>query len=307
MIGATSVAGARKSRSEERSMSVVIIESAINGGITRRDENPHVPYTVDDVVHDAVVTADAGAAIVHFHLRRADGGRIDAYDELRAAHDEAITRIRASDAPLLWNTFPLGGDATHRFRLFRDLGARPSTRPDVGAYDIGSLNIVSYDRDHGRIDSATTYVNTFDDIRYFFEGFRDLGLRPFLNIFEPGFIRTARVCLDMGLLDEPLLVKFYFSDEYGLPPCRRSIEVYLDLLDGIRHEWFGCYIGGDARAFAPLFASMGGHVRVGLEDFAYATPQPLSNAAIVAGVARALAAHGHAVATVAQARALLQL
>src|SRR5437762_2716686 len=236
--------------------SAVIIESAINGGITTTEDNPHVPYTVDDVVRDAGATIDAGAAIVHFHLRRPDGSRIDNYDELLADHQAAMAQIRARHAALLWNTFPVGGDASRRFRLFRDLSRGRSTRPDVGAYDIGSLNIVSYDATARRVRSATSYINTFDDVQYFLRGFRELGLRPFLNVFEPGFIRTAIICLELGLLDEPLLLKFYFSDDYGLPPCPRSIEAYLDLLEGVRHQWFGCYIGGDALSVVPLFASM---------------------------------------------------
>ena len=288
-------------------MSPVIIEAAINGGITTSEVNPHVPYTVDDVVRDTAATAAAGAAIVHFHIRRADGGRINEYDQLLADHQTAITRIRASGGPLLWNTFPVGGDAVQRFGLFRDLSARESTRPDVGAYDIGSLNIVSFDRAQRRLRTATTYINTFDDIKYFLEGFRELGLRPFLNVFEPGFIRTARVCLELGLLDEPLLVKFYFSDDYGLPPCARSVETYLGLLEGIRHQWFGCYIGGDVIPFVPLFAAMGGHVRVGLEDDDYASSGPVSNATIVDQAACAIVARGHEVATVAQTRSLLAL
>ena len=288
-------------------VSTVIIESAINGGITRAEANPHVPYTVADVVRDAAATLDAGAAVVHFHLRRPDGGRIDDYAALLADHEAAITQIRTRPAPLLWNTFPLGGDARQRFRLFRDLSAQQTTRPDVGAYDIGSLNIVSYDRAGKLVTSATTYVNTFDDIHYFMSGFRELGLRPFLNVFEPGFIRTALICLDLGLLDEPLLFKFYFSDDYGLPPCAHNIETYLDLLDGVRHEWFGCYIGGDALSVVPLFVSMGGHVRVGLEDFDYAQPEALSNATIVGRAADAIVTSGHEVATVDDAKRLLAL
>jgi len=288
-------------------VSRIIIESAINGGITGPDSNPHVPLTVEDVVRDSAATLDAGAAIVHFHLRRADGARINDYDELLADHTAAITKIRKGPAPLLWNTFPVGGDAVQRFRLFRDLGAHPATRPDVGAYDIGSLNIVSYDMTSRNVRSSTTYVNTFADIRYFLEGFRELGLRPFLNVFEPGFIRTAKICLDLGLLDEPLLFKFYFSDDYGLPPCEGSVVTYLDLLDGVRHEWFGCYIGGDVLPWVSLFATLGGHVRVGLEDHDHAHPTPLANAAIVARAAAAIAASGLEVATVDDARNLLAL
>ena len=115
------------------------------------------------------------------------------------------------------------------------------------------------------------------------------------------------ICLDLGLLDEPLLLKFYFSNDYGLRPNQRSIEVYLDLLAGVRHEWFGCYIGDDALPMVPLFASMGGHVRVGLEDFDYAGPEPLSNAAIVGRAADAIVASGHEVASVEATKRILAI
>jgi 3-keto-5-aminohexanoate cleavage enzyme len=219
-------------------------------------------------------------------------------------HKIAIGEIRSRAAPLLWNTFPLGGDCERRFQLFRDLAAEPATRPDLGAHDIGSLNIVSFDR-HGKKAASTTYVNTFDDVCYFMSGFRNLGLKPFLNIFEPGFIRTALVCKDLDLIDEPLLFKFYFSDEYGLPPSKRSIEMYLEMLEGVRHEWFGCYIGGDVLPFVSLIASMGGHVRVGLEDYDYKHDGQLSNAAIVDQAIKQVQESGRPIANVHDAVEIL--
>jgi 3-keto-5-aminohexanoate cleavage enzyme len=283
-----------------------IIEAAINGGVTMRVENPNLPCTATEVAADSAAALDAGASIVHTHLRRADGSRIDDYGELLEEHRDAFRLIRCAPAPLLWNTFPLGGDATQRFRLFRDLAADRSTRPDLGAYDIGSLNIVWFDETQ-RTWRSNTYINTFDDVCTFLRGFKELALRPFLNIFEPGFIRSARAALDLGLLDEPLLIKLYFSDRYGVPPCEQSIELYLTLLDGIAHEWFGCYIDADVLPYVPLFASMGGHVRVGLEDYAYASHGALSNAEIVGRAAQAARPSGRPVATVADARRLMAL
>jgi 3-keto-5-aminohexanoate cleavage enzyme len=283
-----------------------IIEAAINGGITTRTANPQVPCTAEEVAADSAASLHAGASIVHLHIRRSDGSRIDSYEELLSEHQRAFGMIRARAAPLLWNTFPLGGDVQQRFRLFHDLAAEAQTRPDLGAHDIGSLNIVWFDVDRQSWRS-NTYVNTFDDVCVFLRGFRELGLRPFLNVFEPGFLRTARAALDLGLVEEPLLVKLYFSDRYGLPPCAQSVEMYLSLLDGIRHEWFGCYIDGDALPYVPLFASMGGHVRVGLEDHDYATQGQLSNAEIVRRAAEAATASGRPVASVADTRRLLGL
>ncbi|HEV8299276.1 MAG TPA: 3-keto-5-aminohexanoate cleavage protein [Acidimicrobiales bacterium] len=287
-------------------MARVIIEAAINGGVTTRAANPHVPCTADEVARDAVAAHGAGAAIVHFHLREPDGGRIATYARLLAAHVDAIRAIRQQPAPLLWNTFPVGGDSAQRFRLFRDLSADATTRPDVGAYDIGSLNIVTFDRSSHRV-AATTYVNTFDDVCYFLKGFRELGLRPFLNVFEPGFLRTALICLELGLLDEPLILKLYFSDDYGLPPSRQAIELYLDLLDGVRHEWFGTYVGRDVLPYVTRFADMGGHVRVGLEDYDYADAGRLANAEIVQRAADALESQGHRLVGAAEAGELLAL
>jgi uncharacterized protein (DUF849 family) len=284
----------------------LIIEAAINGGITTLAANPHVPYTPEQVATDAISAHEAGASVVHFHVREADGSRIDDYARLLAQHVATMHAIRGQPSPLLWNTFPLGGNCEQRFRLFRDLSGRSATRPDVGAHDIGSLNIVSYDETTEKA-SASTYINTFEDVRYFLTGFRELGLRPFLNVFEPGFIRTARICLQLGLLDEPLLVKFYFSNDYGLPLSPRSIEAYLSLLEGVRFEWFGCFIGADVLPFVPLIASMGGHVRLGLEDFDYAATGRLSNAEIVQRARAAALESGRSLATVDDARRILAL
>ena len=281
-----------------------VIEAAINGGVTARAANSNLPCTAEEVAADTAASFAAGATVVHLHLRSPDGSRIEAYDDLLAEHQKAFKLIRAAPAPLLWNTFPVGGDAATRFRLFRDLAADAATRPDVGAHDIGSLNIVWFD-DAARSWRSNTYVNTFDDVRFFLERFRELGLRPFVNVFEPGFLRTARAMFDLGVIDEPLLVKLYFSDRYGLPPCAQSVEMYLTLLDGLQYEWFGCYIDGDVLQYVELFASMGGHVRVGLEDHDYATEGCLSNAEIVRRAARLAAGCGRPVANVADTRRIL--
>src|SRR5438552_2847457 len=82
---------------------------------------------------------------------------------------------------------------------------------------------------------------------------RELKLRPTLQIFEPGFVRAALTFLDVGLLTEPLLLKFYFSKMFGLPPSLRSLDAYLGMLDGVKCNWFGSYIGGDVLPFVPLF------------------------------------------------------
>jgi uncharacterized protein (DUF849 family) len=145
-------------------------------------------------------------------------------------------------------------------------------------------------------------------------------LGPSVSIFEPGFLRTALVYHRQGRLPPGALVKLYFGGEtsylgdapspgvtFGLPPTRRALDAYLELLDGPDLPWAVAVIGGDVvgSGMARLALERGGHVRVGLED--YAGPRMPSNVELVREVAELAAAVGRPVASCAQAAALLRL
>ncbi|MGH7878484.1 MAG: 3-keto-5-aminohexanoate cleavage protein, partial [Candidatus Binataceae bacterium] len=134
------------------------------------------------------------------------------------------------------------------------------------------------------------------------------GLRPTLQIFDPSFLRAALIFLEQGVLTEPLMLKFYLGGPelpFGMPPSLKSLEAYLDMLRGVRANWFAATLGGDNLPMVPLIVSLGGHVRVGLEDYQYPR-EKFSNPQIVERAAAAIRAMGHEVATPDDARRILE-
>ncbi|HEX4209824.1 MAG TPA: 3-keto-5-aminohexanoate cleavage protein [Candidatus Binataceae bacterium] len=287
-------------------MAKVMIEAAINGNAMKK-LNPHIAYSPADIAADAIATCKAGAALIHFHVRDPESGKW--------AHDvpyyaEVYRRTRAACQPLLWPTFNSEGDAAQRFSHFIELSKDPATKPDLGAGDMGSVNLVAYNPASKKIhNEKSVYNNSYETIRYFLENSRELGLRPTLQIFDPSFLRAAMVFLDQGILTEPLLLKFYLGGPelpFGLPPTLKSLEAYLDMIKGVRTNWFAATLGGDNLPLVPLIVSLGGHVRVGLEDYQYAQDGQLSNPQIVDRATTVIRAMGHEVATPADARAMLE-
>jgi uncharacterized protein (DUF849 family) len=288
-------------------MAKVMIEAAINGNAMRK-LNPHIPYTPEEIANDAVATCEAGAALIHFHVRDPETGKW--------AHDvpyyaEVYRRARRRCDALLWPTFSDQGDAASRFNHFVELSKDPATKPDLGAGDMGSVNLVAYDPVAKKIhNEKSIYCNSYETIRYFLTRSRELGLRPTLQIFDPSFLRAALIFLDMGILTEPLLLKFYLGGPelpFGLPPNLKSLEAYLEMLKGVRVNWFAATLGGDNLPMVPLIVSLGGHVRVGLEDYQYARDGQLSNPQIVERAAAMIHAMGHEVASPAEARKILEV
>ena len=288
-------------------MSKVMIEAAINGNAMKK-LNPHVAYSPEEIAQDAIATCRAGASIIHFHVRDTNSGKW--------VHDvpyyaEVYRRARAGCKALLWPTFPLDGDAEKRFSHFVELSKDPATKPDLGAGDMGSVNLVSYDPTAKKIrNESMIYCNSYETIRYFLEKSRDLGLRPTLQIFDPSFLRAALVFLEEGVLTEPLLLKFYLGGPelpFGLPPTLKSLEAYLDMIKGVRANWFAATLGGDNLPLVPLIVSLGGHVRIGLEDYQYAREGQPTNAQLAERAAGVIRAMGHEVATPEETRELLEI
>jgi len=92
-----------------------------------------------------------------------------------------------------------------------------------------------------------------------------------------------------------------------MPPTLKSLEAYIEMIKGVRCEWFAATLGADNLPMVPLIASLGGHVRVGLEDHQYSQEGQLSNSQIVERAAATVRTMGHEVASVAQTREMLKL
>jgi 3-keto-5-aminohexanoate cleavage enzyme len=288
-------------------MAKVMIEAAINGNAIR-ELNPHIPYTPDEIAADAIATCEAGAALIHFHVREPETGK---WVQDLAYYSEVYRQTRRRCDALLWPTFPLGDDAERRFSHFVELSRDPVTKPDLGAADMGSVNLVSYDPVAKKVHNEDfVYCNSYKTIRYFLTKSRELGLRPTLQIFDPSFLRAALVFLDQGVLTEPLLLKFYLGGPelpFGMPPTLKSLEAYLAMIKDVRANWFAATLGGDNLPLVAIIVSLGGHVRVGLEDWQYTREGQLSNPQVTARAAAIIRSMGHDVATPAEARKILEV
>lgn len=289
-------------------MAKVMIESAING-VAMKDANPHIGYSPEEIANDAIATCKAGAALIHFHVRKPDGE----WCQDVPYYAEVYKRVRSAmgaGAPLMWPTFPGGKDAAVRYSHFVELSKDPATRPDLGAADMGSVNLAVWDAKSKTLRGGT-YQNSFDVLRDTLKLMKECGLkRPTLQIFDATFLRTSLIFLEQGLLQEPLLLKYYFGgpeQPFGLPPTVESIQAYNQLLKGVRACWFASCFGGDVLQIAPAAVAMGGHIRLGLEDYQYGKEGKLSNPQIVERAVQIVKAMGHEVATPQDARRMLEI
>jgi uncharacterized protein (DUF849 family) len=292
----------------------VVIEAAING-VTDKRRNPHVPVSPEEIAADAIACLDAGATIIHNHVdnQTAPGAEIAAR-QLEGWRPVAAARPSA----ILYPTVGFGGGAEARFGHIPILAE--SGLMQMSVFDPGSLNLGGVDEEGvpgGPIDFI--YANSFADIRVAAGLCERHRLGPSIAVFEPGFLRTTLAYHRAGKLPAGAFVKLYFGGDadylggrprgvsFGLPPTAKALDAYLEMLEGARLPWAVAVVGGDvvASGIAELALERGGHLRVGLED--YAGPRHPRNAELVSEAVAVAARVGRPVATAAETRRLLAL
>ena len=294
----------------------VVIEVALNGETPTR-RNPQVPRTPEEVAADGLRCYDAGAAILHNHTDDRVLGASGRHDW--RPYYEAWSAIleRAPDA-LCYPTMAGGGSHTNideRYHHQEELAARGVLR--LGVADPGTINLGGVEPDGSGLGVAgvpkavpTIYENHLADVRAIFSKCRTLGLGPSISIVEPGFLRVALAYYHAGALPPGALVKLYFGGKralFGLPANAVSLDAYLAMLEGCDLPWSVAVLGGDVLddGFARLALERGGHVRVGLED--YAGPDRPSNLELVEGLVKLAGQVGREPANGAQAAEILRL
>jgi len=293
--------------------SPVIIEAAING-ITSKARNPHVPCVPAEITADALGCLAAGAAIVHNHVDQAGDGAALAGRQLEGWRPVLAARPDA----IMYPTVGIGGTIEERCAHIAILAEACAMRMSV--LDPGSVNLGSVGPDGlpgGAID--VVYANSYGDIRHEVGLCERHRLGPSISIFEPGFLRAALAYHRAGRLPAGALVKLYFGGDadylggkgrgvgFGLPPTRVALDAYLSMLDGCDLPWAVAVIGGDVveSGLARLALERGGHLRVGLED--YAGPRVPTNAELVREVVTLAGAVGRPVASCRTAAEMLHL
>lgn len=283
----------------------VILELAVNGA-TPRSRNRHVPRTPAEIAEVALEGIALGASIVHNHndepMFTADG--VHAAEPYLAAWAPILDRH--PDA-LLYPTMGAGarGIRIHdRWAHVEKLAGRGGmTLIDPGSVNVGLLT----DGTVPPAAAAGPYLNSYADVDHMLARTAALGAAPSISIFEPGFLRTALTWHRLGRIPPGAVLKLYFGGEleFGLPPTARALDAYLELLEPSGLPWSVAVLGGDVVAcgLAEEAIRRGGHVRVGLED--WAGPGEPSNAALLQSAVALVERLGRAPATIAQTRAVL--
>lgn len=285
------------------------IEVAVNGPWTRRVQ-PCMPQSPEEIVADAVACARAGASVVHFHAY--DVGSGEQTTDL-ALVTQIIEGIRAQCDAIVYPAIRYMPNAE---AIRDDAGPRRYAHLDAMAargiaewliVDPGSTNLVGY-RDIQNNANGAVDINTPAAVRHGLEVAARHRLHPGFAIYEPGYLRlAAALCRAVPGVPAPVY-RFMFSEQftYGFAPREYALRTYLTMLEeeAPGAAWMVAGLGVDIRPLLPLAIRLGGHVRVGIED--YPLGSSTTNLELVRQARALIEANGSRVATPAEVRASLQ-
>lgn len=291
-------------------MKKMILEARINE-YAMRDDNPHVPWTPEEIAETAARCREAGASIVHFHARGADGSPEHAVE----VYADIIRRIRSKCDILVHPTlgwFSNDGDPAGRIRCVTELAKDPRTRPDIAPIDTGTTNLEHYDRETRSFEHADRiYVNRTDTLQSYAREFAACGIKPSLVCWSVGFLRRACALIEMGLVAEPAYLLMNLTDGpvlTGHPGTVEGLDAMLRFLPADRRiEWATNVVGGDLLKLTTASAERGGHIAPGIGDHAYKELGSPTNENVILRAAKLARAAGREIATPDDARALLGL
>jgi len=268
-----------------------IIAVAITGSLPQKRNNPAVPITIAEQVESTHAAFEAGATLVHCHVRNDDGTPTSDPDRF-ARLVEGLKK----HCPGLIVQLSTGG----RSGAGRERGGMLPLKPDMASLATGSVNF-----------PTRVYDNSPDLVEWLAGEMKRLGIKPEVEAFDLSMIFKAVDMQKMGLIVGPLHVQFVMGVKNAMPVDRPTFEFYVATLKRLAPDatWTGAGIGRDQLTLNRWSLELGGHCRTGLEDNVRMDEHTLapSNAALVARVARLCKEYGRRPATVTEARAILGL
>jgi uncharacterized protein (DUF849 family) len=287
----------------------VIVTCALTGAGDTVGKNPHVPVTPQQIAEAAVEAANAGATVVHCHVRDPQTGKGSRDPVL---YREVMERIKASGVDVIVNlTAGMGGDLDigpgenpTAFGPATDL-VGPLTRlvhveellPDICTLDCGTLNFG---------DGDLIYVSTPAALRVGAKRITELGVKAELEIFDTGHLWFSNQMIKEGLLNDPIF-QLCLGIPWGAPADTTTMKAMVDNLPaGV--TWAGFGIGRMQMPMAAQAILLGGNVRVGLEDNLWLDKGvPASNGSLVERVVKLIECMGARPMTPAEGRARMNL
>jgi len=269
----------------------VILSVAITGSVPRKRDNPALPVTPSEQIESTHQAFEAGATLVHIHVRNPD--------ETPSSDPELFRQVMLGvrkHCPGMIVQFSTGG----RGRSPAERSAALDLKPDMASLSTGSVNFPSivYENQPPLVNELAGKMKTF-------------GVKPEIEIFDLSHIHGARRLVDEGLMDGHAHLQYVLGVKNAMPAHRHLLEILVAEGKRVFSEgtWTAAGIGRHQREVGEWAVELGGHVRTGLEDNIRITKDRLasSNAELVELAARTVCEMGGRVASPAEARGVLRL
>lgn len=267
-----------------------IITAAICGAETTRAMTPYLPITAEELGEEAARCRDAGASVIHLHVRRDDG----APTQDRALFQKALDEIRRR-CDVIVQTSTGGAVGMSADERAQPLDCRPP--PEMATLNAGSLNF-----------GDDVFLNPFPLVRDFAARMRSRGILYELECYDVGHVEACLRLAEEGVIALPAHFDFVMGVRGGIGASEENLRFLVSKLPpGSTFNVAG--IGRHQLPLAELSLRLGGHARCGLEDNIYSSKGVLAKGSheLVARVAQLAAAAGREVATPAQAREILRV
>jgi uncharacterized protein (DUF849 family) len=268
-----------------------IITVAITGSLPGKKDNPAVPISVEEQIESTHEAFEAGATLVHLHVRDEEGKPTS--DPERFAR--VLEGIR-KHCPGMITQLSTGG----RSGTGRERGGMLSLKPDMASLATGSVNF-----------PTRVYENSPELVDWLAAEMVKYKVKPEVEAFDLSMIFQAAAMQKAGKIKGPLHVQFVMGVKNAMPVDREVFEFYIRTLNRISPgaTWTGAGIGRDQVTVSRWAAELGGHCRTGLEDNVRMSREKLapSNAALVRQTVELCAQYGRRPASAAEARSILSL
>jgi 3-keto-5-aminohexanoate cleavage enzyme len=272
-------------------MEKLIITVGITGSRITRQQTPYIPILPEEIARSGIEAWRAGASALHIHVRDPETGL---GTQNLSIFKEVADRIRdETDAILCLTTSGIPGRNLPVSERLQPL----SLQPEMVSFDAGSINM-----------GENVFLNPKEFLDALAKETLARGIKPELEVFEVGMAYTCLKYLERGLLKPPLHFQFVLGTPNGMPATAKSLLHLTEIIPG-DSTWSVIGVGQGQFPMAMIAMTMGGHVRVGLEDNIFYSRGVLAktNAELVERIVRIAREFGREIATPAEARNLLCL
>jgi uncharacterized protein (DUF849 family) len=240
--------------------------------------SPHLPITPDEIASECIAAAEAGASVVHVHVRDPETGEpitdIELFEKIASSvqsETEVIIQPTTGGAPTM--------SPEERIKVI------PQLEPEMCSCNMGSINFGLYpmkeNYDEWEYEWESAYLegtrdlifqNSFEDLEVMLGTMMDYGTVPSLECYDVGHLYNLKHCVDRGLIDPPLHLEFVLGINGGIGTEPRNVQHMKDIAEELFGDDYSFSVIGAGRNEFPIgtqAVSLGGHARVGLEDSLY--------------------------------------